>query len=175
MRWYGEKWKIITPPFNLDRLGIYRCSTSDKYAEMELPSGERLHGSCMKFSIEFQALFIKTCLLVKRKRVQTIIEILLAYTFMGLLLGMRHILEREYNPAFKISRFRPQDFMIFSQSSANIIYYYPCELFIPFIILKIRDNIFLRSYIANPCTDTIVTNAINMHALSRFYLSNNGT
>ncbi|CAF1590760.1 unnamed protein product, partial [Didymodactylos carnosus] len=92
-----------------------------------------------KFWSDFRALFYKTFLLSKRKRGQTITEILLAYTFLGLLLGMRYILDRRYNHAFQLPAFRPQDLMLFNNSvNANYTYYYP----------------------SNPCTDQIVNRTI---------------
>ena len=51
---------------------------------------------CMQILNDFRALFIRTFLLAIRKPGQTAVEILLAYTFMGLLLGMRSILDRRY-------------------------------------------------------------------------------
>ncbi|CAF1026567.1 unnamed protein product [Didymodactylos carnosus] len=89
--------------------------------------------SLSMFWREFCALFHKTYLLAKRKRGETITEILLAYTFLALLLGMRYILDRRYNHAYQIPRFRPQDAMTFSNKD-NITFYYP----------------------SNPCTDQIV-------------------
>ncbi|CAF4566841.1 unnamed protein product [Rotaria sp. Silwood1] len=74
-----------------------------------------------------------------------IVEILLAYAFMALLVGLRYLLDRAYYPAFQLSPFRPHDNMIWNDTMANTTYYYP----------------------SNPCTDTIVTNAINALAMNR--------
>ncbi|CAF0732489.1 unnamed protein product [Adineta steineri] len=105
---------------------------------MEPDRNSHRHGGCIKFLSDFRALFIKTFLLAIRKPGQTITEILLAYTFMGFLLGMRYILDRRYSSAFRIPAFRPQDALLFN-TSANGIYYYP----------------------GNTCAETIVNNAVD--------------
>jgi hypothetical protein len=97
---------------------------------MDQPEGRRRHGGCMKFLGEFWALFIKMLLLTKRKRSQTIIEILLAYIFLALLLGMRYLLDRNYNHAFQLPRFRPHDKMLLNSTTANMTYYYPCKFYL---------------------------------------------
>jgi len=91
---------------------------------MNFSSDQRRHGACIKFLNDFRALFIKTFLLATRKPGQTLAEILLAYTFMGFLLGMRYILDRRSNPAFRTPRFRPQD-SLRANGTGNTIYYYP--------------------------------------------------
>ncbi|CAF0848696.1 unnamed protein product [Rotaria sordida] len=105
---------------------------------MEYHENHRRHGGFIKFLNDFRALFIKTFLLTIRKPGQTIVEILLAYTFMGFLLGMRYILDRRYYPAYQIPPFYPQD-MLSITGIGDIIYYYP----------------------GNLCATTIVTNAMN--------------
>jgi hypothetical protein len=67
-----------------------------------------------------------------RKPGQTIVEILLAYTFMGNLLGMRHILDRRFNLPVHLARFRPLDYL-FYKGFGHITYYYPSSSFIDFI------------------------------------------
>jgi hypothetical protein len=99
---------------------LYRSTT----VKMGSKEESRRQGGCMKFLGEFRALFIKAFLLAVRKPGQTITEILLAYTFMGLLLGMRYILDRRYNAAFRLPRGRPQDYLNVNVTS-DIIYYYP--------------------------------------------------
>jgi hypothetical protein len=94
---------------------------------MEYSKDPHRHGSCIKFLSDFRALFIKTYLLAIRKPGQTIAEILLAYAFMGFLLGMRYILDRRSYSAFKIPPFRPQDALL-TNGTGNIIYYYPGSL-----------------------------------------------
>ncbi|CAM4954605.1 unnamed protein product [Rotaria socialis] len=96
------------------------------------------HSWCFEFINHYRALFLKMFLLTKRNLGQTIAEIFLACVFMGLLLGMRFVLDRDFNPAYQIPSFYPQDSMLFSGLDANITYYYP----------------------KNPCTTAIVTNAI---------------
>jgi len=91
---------------------------------MEYRVDPRPHGAFIKFLNDFRAIFIKTFLLMIRKPGQTIAEILLAYTFMGLLLGMRYILDRRYYAPFQIPRFRPQDTLL-TNGTGNTIYYYP--------------------------------------------------
>ncbi len=83
------------------------------------------HGGCIKFLSDFRAIFIKTFLLTIRKPGQTIAEILLAYTFMGFLLGMRYILDRRSYSAYQIPPFRPQDTLVFNGTGNNTTYYYP--------------------------------------------------
>lgn len=97
---------------------------------MDLPKGRRPRGGCVKFLGEYWALFIKMLLLTKRKRTQTIVEILLAYVFIGLLLGMRFLLDRSYYTAREIPSFRPYDSMLINSTTANKTYYYPCRFLI---------------------------------------------
>ena len=91
----------------------------------------RRHGTLVKILSDFRALFMRTFLLTIRKPGQTIAEILLAYTFMGFLLGMRYILDRRYYGPYRVSRFRPYDnFAI--RSTDKYILYYPGEFFMEF-------------------------------------------
>jgi hypothetical protein len=100
----------------------------DKHlAMMDLPAGRKRRGGCVKFIGEYWALFIKMLLLTKRKRTQTIIEFLLAYIFVGLLLGMRYLLDRDYDQARTIPPFRPYDLTLINSTTANKTYYYPCR------------------------------------------------
>lgn len=94
--------------------------------------------TCRKFLNEFRILFIKTFRLTYRKPIQTLIEIFLAYTFMGMLLGIRYILNRELYDEFRLPRFRPQDALIVN-GTGNVIYYYP----------------------GNICSTMIITDAVN--------------
>ncbi|CAF0732502.1 unnamed protein product [Adineta steineri] len=105
---------------------------------MEYHESTRRHGTCIKFLSDFRALFIKTFFLTIRKPGQTIAEILLAYTFMGLLLGMRYILDRRYYSAYQIPRFNPYSSLSYNVVG-NITYYYP----------------------GNICAATIATNAVH--------------
>ncbi|CAF4176829.1 unnamed protein product, partial [Adineta steineri] len=105
---------------------------------MEYHESTRRHGTCIKFLSDFRALFIKTFFLTIRKPGQTIAEILLAYTFMGLLLGMRYILDRRYYSAYQIPRFNPYSSLSYNVIG-NITYYYP----------------------GNICAATIATKAVN--------------
>jgi len=98
---------------------------------MEFRENPRRHGGCIKFLSDFRAIFIKTFLLMIRKPGQTIAEILLAYTFMGFLLGMRYILDRRYYAAYELARFRPQD-TLSTNGIGNITYYYPGLLILIF-------------------------------------------
>jgi len=121
---------------------------------MEYSKDSHRHGGCIKFLSDFRALFIKTFFLAIRKPGQTIAEILLAYAFMGFLLGMRYILDRRYYNALLIPSFRPQDALSVN-GTGNIIYYYPGSLILLFYQ---HLNIFL---IGNICATTIVTTAVN--------------
>jgi len=98
---------------------------------MEYREDPRRHGGFIKFLSDFRALFIKTFLLTIRKPGQTIAEILLAYTFMGFLLGLRYILDRRYYTAYQISRFRPLDTLLVN-GMGNTTYYYPGTLILLF-------------------------------------------
>jgi hypothetical protein len=98
---------------------------------MEGDENPRRHGGFVKFLSDFRAIFIKTFFLTVRKPGQTIVEILLAYTFMGFLLGMRYILDRRFNTAYQIPRFRPQDTLLLG-GTGNIVYYYPGLLMLLF-------------------------------------------
>ncbi|CAF2249794.1 unnamed protein product [Rotaria magnacalcarata] len=105
---------------------------------MDQLDNKHQHSWRFEFINHYRALFLKMFLLTKRNLGQTIAEIFLACVFMGLLLGMRFVLDRDFNPAYQIPSFYPQDTMLFSVLDANITYYYP----------------------KNPCTTAIVTNAI---------------
>lgn len=94
---------------------------------MENHQNARRRSGIVKFAHDFQAIFIKTFLLTIRKPGQTIAEILLAYAFMGFLLGMRYILDRRYNAAYQIPSFYPHD-ALQSTIGSYIIYYYPGKL-----------------------------------------------
>lgn len=95
---------------------------------MEYTEEPRRHGSCVKFLSDFRALFIKTFLLAVRKPGQTAAEIILAYTFLGFLLGMRAILDRRAYPEMILPAFQPQD-ALQTNGTGNVIYYYPGECF----------------------------------------------
>ncbi len=101
---------------------------------MDSTAGRKRRGGCMKFFGEYWALFIKMLLLTKRKRTQTIIEFLLAYIFLGLLLGMRYLLDRDYYQPRTIPPFRPYDLTLINSTTANKTYYYPCRF--SFIFFK---------------------------------------
>ena len=77
------------------------------------------------FLTEFKALLIKMLLLTKRRRAQTIAEIILAYVFLALLLAMRSLLDRTYQEPLQIPAFRPHDLMSAKSTRANMTYYYP--------------------------------------------------
>ncbi len=94
---------------------------------MDSSEGRRRRGGCVTFLGEYWALFIKMLLLTKRKRTQTIVEFLLAYIFLGLLLGMRYLLDRNYEQALQLPPFRPYDTMLVNSTTANKTYYYPCK------------------------------------------------
>ena len=64
-----------------------------------------------------------------RKPKQTIAEILLAYSFLGLFLGIRDILDRRDAKAFRISDFEPKDVLSSNISSSSAIYYYPGKFY----------------------------------------------
>ena len=85
----------------------------------------RQRGGCLTFLTEFKALLVKMLLLTKRKRSQTIAEIILAYVFVALLLGMRSVLERTYQKPLLMPPFRPHDRMTSNSTRANMTYYYP--------------------------------------------------
>ena len=88
----------------------------------------RQRNGCLTFLADFRALFIKMYLLARRSVGQTIAEFLLSCIFLGLLLALRYVFDRNYYSAYQISRFRPQDSMLFNGSTANITYYYPSKL-----------------------------------------------
>lgn len=96
---------------------------------MESPNDRPKRNGCLKFLGEYWALFIKMLILTKRKRVQTIVEILLAYVFLALLLGMRYLLDRNYFEANTIKPFRPFDSVTANSTRANRTFYYPSTFF----------------------------------------------
>ena len=112
-------------------------------------------GTCIRLLRDFRALFHKTWLLTVRKPGQTVVEILLAYTFIGLLLGMRYILDRRYVPPLQIPTFRPQDYLTFDVSS-NVIYFYPSSL-APYSLVPVC----FPALLDNTCAATIVRNAVS--------------
>lgn len=89
----------------------------------------RCYNGFSNFSNEFTALFIKMFRLAIRRRGQTILEIILAYGFMVLLIGLRFLLDRVYNPPFQLPTFRPYDNMSWNDTKANTTYYYPCKFY----------------------------------------------
>lgn len=95
---------------------------------MDRKSDYRQRNSCLNFLADFRALFIKMFLLTRRSVGQTIAEFILSCIFLGLLLSLRYVFDRNYNSAYQISRFRPQDNMLVNGSTANITYYYPGKL-----------------------------------------------
>lgn len=94
--------------------------------------GHSEHGAFVNFFLHFRALFVKMFLSSLRKRGQTIAEILLAYAFIGLLLGMRYILERQHLADYRIPRFSPQYAMVLNVSLSNVTYYHPCKSYAVF-------------------------------------------
>ncbi|CAF2071729.1 unnamed protein product [Rotaria magnacalcarata] len=94
---------------------------------MDQLDNKHQHSWRFEFINHYRALFLKMFLLTKRNLGQTIAEIFLACVFMGLLLGMRFVLDRDFNPAYQIPSFYPQDTMLFSVLDANITYYYPIQ------------------------------------------------
>lgn len=95
---------------------------------MDSLESRRERGGCMKFLGEYWALFVKMLLLTKRKRTQTIVEILLAYVFLALFIGMRYLLDRNYLSPQQMPPFRPFDTMLSNSTQANKTYYYPGRL-----------------------------------------------
>lgn len=95
---------------------------------MDSLESRRERGGCMKFLGEYWALFVKMLLLTKRKRTQTIVEILLAYVFLVLFIGMRYLLDRNYLSPQQMPPFRPFDTMLSNSTQANKTYYYPGRL-----------------------------------------------
>jgi hypothetical protein len=92
---------------------------------MTLKDDHRQRNGCLIALADFRALFIKMFLLAKRRVGQTITEFILSCIFLGLLLALRYVFDRNYYPAYQMSRFRPQDSMSINGSTANITYYYP--------------------------------------------------
>ena len=115
---------------------------------------ERRYASGIACLGDFRALFVKTFLLARRKPGQTLVEIALAYTFMGFLLGMRSILDRRYIAAYQTPRSRPQD-LLFPTGMGTLIYYYPGES---------TSSSFLSaahpSLLGNPCATSIVKSTV---------------
>ncbi|CAF3603781.1 unnamed protein product [Rotaria socialis] len=93
-----------------------------------------------------------------RKRGQTIAEILIAYSFIGLLLGMRCILDRRHMPSFQIDRFSPQLAMILNNSMHNVVYYHPLMPRSPesFSSLSNTDLLAVHAYIIFTNMDSCV-------------------
>ena len=91
-------------------------------------------GGLMKFFGEYGALLRKMFLQTKRKRSQTIAELVLAYVFLALLLGMRYLLDRPYKAELRMPAFRPFEKMVLNSTRANMTYYYPSR------VLFIRED-----------------------------------
>lgn len=91
---------------------------------------------CVLFLADFRALFVKMFVLAKRSIGQTIAEVVLSCIFLGLLLALRYVFDRNYNAEYRIERFRPQDTMLFNGLTANVTYYYPGKFNISISFLK---------------------------------------
>lgn len=96
---------------------------------MDENNGARQRNGCLTFFADFRALFIKMFLLTKRSVGQTVAELILSCVFLGLVLSLRYVFDRNYYPAYQIPRFRPQDTMTFNTSLTNITYYYPGKIY----------------------------------------------
>lgn len=107
---------------------------------MDRDSGQRQRNSCLTFWADFRALFIKMFRLATRRVGQTIAEFILSCVFLGLVLGLRYVFDRNYYPAYRLSRFRPQDTMTFNQSAANITYYYPGKSYLAMKITTLASH-----------------------------------
>ena len=121
---------------------------------MEYLEDPRRHGGCLKFLSDFRALFIKTLRLAIRRPGQTTAEILLAYTFLGFLLGMRYILDRRSYAELILPSFRPQD-ALQTNGTGNVIYYYPGRS------VQI-SSIMIEGFVlaGNICASTIVNSTV---------------
>ena len=97
----------------------------------------RQRSGCLMFFTEFRALLVKMLLLTKRRRAQTIAEIILAYLFLALLLAMRSLLDRTYQEPLQIPAFRPHDQMVSNGTRANMTYYYPRKRAIFFYLYSV--------------------------------------
>jgi len=93
------------------------------------PNGDyQQRNGCFTFLADFRALFTKMFLMARRSVGETIVEFILSFIFLGLLLSLRYVFDRNYNSAYQIPRFRPQDSMLFNGLTANTTYYYPGKL-----------------------------------------------
>jgi len=106
---------------------------------MDQNGNYRQSNGCLTFLADFRALFIKMFLLAKRSVGQTIAEFILSCVFLGLLLSLRYVFDRNYNSAYQISRFRPQDSMLFNGLTANITYYYPGKISFIFLFKTLNQ------------------------------------
>ena len=95
-----------------------------------MDQNNRQRNGCLTVLADFRALFVKMFLLTKRSVGQTVAELILSCVFLGLLLSLRYVFDRNYYPPYQIPRFRPQDPMLFNESTANITYYYPGTVYI---------------------------------------------
>lgn len=90
----------------------------------------RQRNACLTFLADFRALFVKMFLLTKRSVGQTVAELILSCIFLGLVLSLRYVFDRNYFAPYQIPRFRPQDKMLFNGSTANITYYSPGKVYL---------------------------------------------
>ena len=108
-------------------------------------AGQQRNTGFINLLLHFRALFVKMFLMSIRKRGQTIAEILLAYTFMGLLLGMRHFLDRRYLEEYQLPPFGPFDAMLLNGSLTNVTYYYPRKFCILIVVSPLHLSAFRLS------------------------------
>ena len=109
-------------------------SLSDTRMDDDRENRKSRRGGGMKVFGEYGALLKKMFLLTKRKRSQTIAELLLAYVFLALLLGMRYLLDRPYKAPLQMPEFRPFEKMVLNSTRANTTYYYPSR------VVLVRDD-----------------------------------
>lgn len=79
----------------------------------------------VNFLCHFRALLIKMLRISYRKRGQTVAEILLAYAFIGLLLGIRAVLDRYEYPPYVMEEFTPLSMMMLNETTDSATHYYP--------------------------------------------------
>lgn len=121
-----KRRRILKEHYQQENTSMSLSLSDTRMDNREDPKPRR--GGGMKVFGEYGALLKKMFLLTKRKRSQTIAELLLAYVFLALLLGMRYLLDRPYKAPLQMPEFRPFEKMVLNSTRANTTYYYPSRV-----------------------------------------------
>lgn len=162
-----DQWEVIISELPV-RLAHHRYFRSDNQRQYEMnrtSKSKRSRGGFIGCLCHFRALLFKMLFISIRKRTQTIAEILVAYIFIALLLGVRSILDRRKFNIYQMEPFNPQFTMVLNNSENRQTVYYPG------LFRSCSYNLtWIFNPTVNPCTTTIVNNAVNeLRRVDYFY------